>query len=302
MNFTTPPSFASQGLTPGTRLALCVVTSLALLIGDSQFNLMERVRDAVSVVLYPLQRAANVPLYLAGQASDYLTTQRSLMQENENLRERDLIQSAKLMRMSTLERELAQLQALLNLESHADRQGTVAEVLYTGRDPFSHRIIIDKGSNQGLRNGQAVIDENGLIGQITRVQPISAEVTLVINRRFIVPVMIQRTGQRALLYGYGGGTELRYLPITADITADDVLVTSGVDGIYQPGLPVARVAQIDKLSGAAFARVRAKVLAGVQSSRYVVVLPERPAMPAAPAETAPVKPNAGQTGHAVKTE
>lgn len=275
MNFANTPSFANQGLQPGSRLLLCVLASLALLIGDSQYGLMEKARDAVSVVLYPLQRAANVPLNLTVQVGDYFTAQATLKRENDALRERDLIQSSHLMRMSSLEKELQQLRRLNALATQPSHAGVVAEVLYTGRDPFSYRLIIDKGSDSGIASGQAVIDENGLIGQVTRVQPLSAEVTQVINRNFTVPVMIERTGHRALLYGFGGGVEVRYLPISTDIRENDLLVTSGIDGVYLQGIPVARVKQIDRLGGAAFARVRSEAIAGVQSSRFVVIMPNR---------------------------
>lgn len=290
MNFENSPSFANKGPQPGARLFLCIIASLALLIGDSQFGLMEKTRDAISIVLYPLQRAANMPLNLTMQVSDFFTAQAALQRENDQLRERNLTQSSGLMRMASLEQELHQLRTLNNLTSHPSTPGTVAEVLYTSRDPFSHRLIIDKGSNNGLANGQAVIDEHGLIGQVTRVQPLSAEVTLIIDRHHIVPVMIQRTGQRALLYGFGDGVEVRYLPINTDIRQDDLLVTSGIDSLYLQGTPVARVAQIDRLSGAAFARVRCQTVAGVQSSRFVVVMPNRKMSVLPPPVTAPGKP------------
>ena len=282
MNFANSPSFSTQGLSPGYRLFLSVLTSLVLLIGDSQFGLMDKVRDATSVILYPLQRAANVPLNLATDISHYFTTQSSLQRDNQSLRERDLRQSSHLMRMQSLEKELAQLRALSQLSAQDQVKGVVAEVLYTGRDPFSYRIIIDKGSSHGLQNGQAVIDEQGLVGQVSRVQPFSAEITLVINPRQIVPVMIERTGQRGLLYGFGGGLEVRYLPVSTDIRENDILVTSGVDSVYLPGIPVARVSQVDRLSGSAFARVRSRAIAGVQSSRFVVVMPNRILPPAPP--------------------
>ena len=128
MNFANTPSFANQGLQPGGRLFLCVLTSLALLIGDSQYGLMEKARDAISVVLYPLQRAANVPLNLTMQVGDFFTAQAALKRENDALRERDLIQSSHLMRMSSLEKELQQLRQLNALAAQPSHAGVVAEV------------------------------------------------------------------------------------------------------------------------------------------------------------------------------
>ena len=283
MNFANTPSFANQGLRPGSQLALCVLLSLALLIGDSQFGLMDRTRDALSVALYPLQRAANLPLSLLRHVGDFFVSQTQLKAENDRLRSRELAQASQLVRLSTLETELAQLKALHLLTASRSDSGTLAEVLYTARDPFSYKIIIDKGQNAGLAAGLPVVDSLGLIGQITRVQPLTAEVTLIVDKNQMVPVMNQRTGQRSLLYGYGGGVEVRYLAAAADIQVGDLLVTSGIDGVYQAGTPVARVTQVERPAGASFARVRCRSVAGVQSSRYVLVPPPRPALPPRPA-------------------
>lgn len=287
MNFANSPSFANQGLRPGSRLALCVVTSLALLVGDSQYGLMDRLRDGLSVVLFPIQRAVNIPLSAAQHVGDYFILQSALKAENDRLRSRELMQSARLMRLQSLEQEISQLRSLNALRRSPADDGQLAEVLYTARDPYSFKIIIDKGMDAGLKAGLPVIDERGLIGQVTRTQPLTAEVTLLIDRNHMVPVMIQRTGQRALLYGYGGGIELRYLPAIADIRPGDLLVTSGIDGTYPAGVPVAKVGRVDRPSGSAFVRVQCQSLAGVQASRYVMVLPPRGDLPPRPAAEAP---------------
>ena len=160
--------------------------------------------------------------------------------------------------------------------------GKLGEVLYTARDPFSYKIIIDKGLDANISAGLPVVDERGLLGQVTRVQPLTAEVTLIIDKNQMVPVRNQRTGQRSLLYGYGGGVEVRYLPAAADIQPGDLLVTSGIDNLYSEGIPVARVTRVDRPAGASFARVLCQSIAGVQSSRYVLILPPRAAVPPRP--------------------
>ncbi len=283
MNFANTPSFASQGLGPGTRLAMCIAASIALLIGDSHFGLMDRARDGLSVLLYPVQRAVNLPLAAGRHLGDFFVSQAELKAENDRLRSLELAQSGRLMRLQTLERELAQLKALNQLKVGRDNGGQLAEVLYTARDPFSYKIIIDKGLDAGIQPGLPVIDEIGLIGQVTRVQPLTSEITLIVNKNQMVPVMNLRTSQRTLLYGYGGGIEVRYLSTASDIRPGDVLVTSGIDGMFQAGIPVARVTHVDRPAGAAFARVLCQSLAGVQSSRYVLVMPQQPARPPQPA-------------------
>jgi len=286
MNFANTPRFANQGLRPGSQLLLCVLASLTLIIGDSQFGLMDRTRDALSVVLYPVQRAVNMPLSAAAHVGEFFVSQAQLKQENAELRSRELAQSARLARLNTLEQELLQLKALNSLRLGNAQGGKLGEVLYTARDPFSYKIIIDKGMDANLSAGLPVVDERGLLGQVTRVQPLTAEVTLIIDKNQMVPVRNQRTGQRSLLYGYGGGVEVRYLPATADIQPGDLLVTSGIDNLYSEGIPVARVTRVDRPAGASFARVLCQSIAGVQSSRYVLILPPRAALPPRP-EPAP---------------
>lgn len=288
MDFANNPSFIRQGPSPAARLALCAVLSVALLVSDSQFGLMERARQGLSVVFYPLQRAVNLPVTLARDVGDFFTTQASLQAENNSLRNRHLAMAARLSRLETLERDYDALRRQNQFKSVRHDAGELAEVLYTGRDPFSYKIIIDKGEDAHLRPGQPVVDDQGLIGQITRVQPLTAEVTLVIDKTLMIPVMLQRTGARAILYGYGGGVEVRYLPVHADVQQGDLLVTSGIDGLYPEGLPVARVSRIERNGDTAFIRMVIVPVAGVQRGRYVMVLEEKSHVPARPAE--PVAP------------
>lgn len=282
MDFANNPSFIRQGPHPAVRLALCVLLSIALLIGDSRYGLMEHVREALSVALYPVQRAVNVPFAGARHVIDFFTAQAQLKAENDALKSQRLQMSAQLARLATVEREYRELRQLNELKSSRAEGGQLAEVLYTGRDPFSYKLIIDKGADAQISPGQPVIDSQGLIGQVTRVQPLTAEVTLIIDKNHMVPVMIERTGARAILYGYGGGVEVRYLPNHADVQEKDLLVTSGIDDLYPAGLPVARVGKIERNTGAAFARLSTSVVAGVQESRFVLVLNPKQHVPAAP--------------------
>ena len=296
MDFANSPSFFRHGPRPGARAALCAFLSLALLIGDSRFGLMERTREGLSVVLYPLQWAVNLPVSAARHASDFFTTQTTLKLENDALRTRELAMASQLARLRTLEREHAELRSLNALRDRMPGADQMAEVLYTGRDPFSYKLIIDKGQDAAVRAGQPVVDGDGLLGQVTRTQPLTAEVTLITDKSLMVPVMIERTGVRAILYGYGGGVDLRFLPAHADVNTGDILVTSGIDGVYPAGLRVARVVHVERNTGSAFARLTVLPLAGVQKSRFVLVMQTRSDMPARPAASAPAAEAAGR-GH-----
>jgi rod shape-determining protein MreC len=275
------------------------VLSVALLVADSRFGLMEPAREAMSVVLYPLQWAVNAPVTGVRELSRFFTSQTELQQENTRLRAAALNNAAQLGRLATVERELAELKTLAQIVSSRTDVAAQAEVLYTGRDTFTYKLIIDRGTNAGLRGGMPVLDDHGLLGKITRVQPLTAEVTLVVDKNQMVPVMIERTGQRAILYGYGGGVELRYMPVHADVKEGDRLVTSGIDSVFPPGVPVAQVSKVDRNAGAAFLRVACAPYAGVQSSRYVLVVSEKQ-MPPPPKPAPEVAPPDAKAAKAAK--
>ena len=176
--------------------------------------------------------------------------------------------------------------------------GTIAEVLYSARNPFTRKIIVDKGLTQGIRAGMPVIDGSGVVGQVTSVGTFTSEVTLVTEKDQSVPVMLVRNGLRALAVGSGkdGSIDVPFMPVTADIQNGDTFVTSGIDGTYPPGLLVAEVTSVEKNAAYVFAKIAAKPAAGVQNHRYVLVLPAPPATQPRPEakaeEPKPAKPRA----------
>ncbi len=171
------------------------------------------------------------------------------------------------------------MRALLDVRRATRPAAVAVEVLYTSRDPFAQKLFVDKGSDADIRPGEAVIDAEGVVGQVTRVFPYMAEVTLVTDKDHAVPVKVQRSGVRSVLYGAGAGRapELRFTAPSADIQVGDVLVTSGLDGTYPPGLAVARVATLERETGQIFARITCTPLAGVDRSEHSA----RPRTPAA---------------------
>jgi rod shape-determining protein MreC len=161
-----------------------------------------------------------------------------------------------------------------------------AEVMYNGRDPYSHKLFIDRGATHGVRPGSPVTDESGVVGQVTRVHPLVSEVTLATDRDQAIPVQVVRNGLRAVAFGGGpsGQLELRFMAANADIQTNDRLVTSGIDGTYPPGLPVATVMRIERDAENAFARVVCRPAAGVDRGRFVLVLTDETAKPPRPEE------------------
>ena len=286
----TPPFFRN-GPTPFSLLCFYVACSLALFILDLRFHTLETVRQTIYGVMEPLRATAQTPAELFSRGSGYLHDQHRLLAENQELRNAQLEAAPTLEQYAQLAAENKRLTALLDMQATLATTGQVARVLHTARDPFSRRVFLDKGMQQNIQPGSPVIDNQGVIGQITRVFPFSAEVTLLTDKNQAVPVQVKRTGQRSFIFGLGNGlVELKYIPINADIQTGDLLITSGIDGVYQPGFPVARVIEVAHDGDDAFARIIARPLSAVENQTIVMVLSVHP-LPLSPEETAPPAQN-----------
>lgn len=283
-----PPPFFHRGPSPITRLVFFGVLSLLLLFADTRYRYLENVRQAVAGALYPFQRIVQWPGEAMAYAATYLASQRSLSDENATLKQDLLAEAPAMQGYQLLQQENARLRALLEVEQRFHGATTAAEVLYTGRDPFTQKLFVDKGEAAGVNPGQAVIDEIGVVGQVTRVFPYMAEVTLVTDKDYAVPVRVERSGVRSVMYGAGAGRlpELRFLSPNAEIQAGDRLLTSGIDGTYPAGLAVAQVLSVDRETGQIFARVICKPLAGVEKSSHVLILGRAAALTPPPAAAA----------------
>lgn len=293
-----PPPFFKRGPAPLARLFFFTVLSLGLLVADLRFQTLEWARSATAMLLLPAQRVATMPVAGIWDLGGYLGGMSSLKSENESLRQDKLAQANLLLRQQHLEQENLRLRALLDMKARQPAEGRLAEIVFAARDPFTRRVVINKGSQEGIENGQAVIDEIGVIGQVTRTYPLASEVTLLTDKDQAIPVQVQRNGLRAILAGAGAGTmELRFLAPNADVQIGDTLVTSGLDGVYLPGLPVASVVKIDRDNSFSFARIACEPLAGVERHGQVLVLGRRivPPLPDEPNEpAAPAKPRKGR--------
>lgn len=280
-----PPPFFRRGLPPSAKLTIYIALSLALLVGDLQMQTLTTLRQGVTILTYPLQIAAATPAEFARNVSNYFNGLISVQRENEQLRTASLQSAKQLLRSSQLEQENTELRGLLDMRGRVKVQAIAAEVLFTARDPFSRKVILDKGGNQGVEPGLAVVDAVGVLGQVTRVFPLHAEVTLLSDKEQAIPVVIERSGLRAVMFGTGSGlTELRYLAANADVRVGDRILTSGLDGVFVPGLPVAKVIRASRDAAESFGRILCLPIGGVEKSGAVMVLGRAGALPKRPAE------------------
>jgi rod shape-determining protein MreC len=282
----TPPPFFKRGPAPLVRLFFFASLSLALLVLDARFRYAEGLRSVLALAAYPLQRAATAPIDFLRTVGDYFSTQAQLFEDNATLRAKNLALSQAAQRYETAEAEAAQLRRLIGAAEKLEVKSTPAEILYAGRDPYSHKIFINLGERQGVKPGSPVADEAGVVGQVTRVHPLVSEVTLITDQDHVVPVQVVRNGLRAIAFGGGpsGMLELRFTAGNAEIQNGDRLVTSGIDGIYPAGLPVATVVRIERDAEHSFARVICRPAAGVDRGRFVLVLADETARPPRPEE------------------
>ncbi len=268
--------FADQKVKPLTKAIILSVCSIVLMVADGRFALLGSVREATLTLLGPVQSAANVPFQTYEHSRQFFQDQSKLQSENKQLQQENTELKAQISTMQTLKKNLGELEKLekLHLSSNAEKITTAEVILITNESPFSNSLRISKGSNDGVEAGQAVVDANGLMGQVTIVSAHFSEVTLLTHNKQIIPVMIERTGDRALLYGTGDQVDLRYLSSEMELKEGDRLVTSGMDGVYLPGIPVAQITQAQKIVASPFYRVKCVALAGLKQSRYVTVLPK----------------------------
>jgi len=250
------------------------------LVVDLRFHTLEWVRLSLATAIWPLQRAAWLPIDAAEDIGHYFVRQTDLLNQNKMLRQQRLEASKLLLRQGYLEDENRRLRELVDMRASLPVKGRLAEIIYAARDPFVHRVFIDKGLQQGIKAGQVVVDEQGVMGQVVRSFPLTAEVSLLTDKQQAIPVVVQRTGLRAILSGTGSGTlEVQFLASSVDVQVGDYLVTSGLDGVYLPGLPVAKVSKVQRDDAYAFARIFCEPVAGIESHSLVLVLAPRPVVP-----------------------
>lgn len=271
---TQQPEFFYRGPSPFVRLLFCSVLALAFMVADARFHTLELARAGIATITYPLQQAALAPGQLLGRISDFFVTQNKLQQENIELKQALLQKSEDMQRMGLMQSELTSLRKLLGARESIQEHSTLAEILHSGRNPFRRKVIVDKGVNDSIEPGEAVISAEGVLGQVTAVFPFTSEVTLLTDKNQAVPVMLSRNGLRAVVFGNGreGTLDLPFIPLNADVQNGDQLVTSGIDGTYPAGLLVAKVINIERNAANPFAKITCKPSAGIDQDRHVLVL------------------------------
>ena len=259
-----------------SKLTLFSAMALFLMVADTRFQVTQPLRVAVASALRPVQWAVMQPIIWTQGGGQYLESLQTA-QANEALAQQKMgLLSQRANQVEQLTLENSRLRQLLTLRERIAAPSQAAQVLYDAADPYTRKVIIDKGLTTGIKAGSPVIDESGVLGQVTRVYPYVSEVTLVTDRDQAIPVLNTRTGVRGIAYGDGslssGAMELRYMPANADVQVGDLLTTSGVDALYPPGLPVAQVERVERRSDSAFARIYCKPMAQSGATAHVMVL------------------------------
>lgn len=271
------PPFFRHGISPITQLSLYTAIALVMMVADLRLHVATPIRQAVAVVMSPLQWVMLQPVEWARGGANYFETIDAAQTQVKALRQQAVGLAQRAALGDYLQSENARLRALLDLRARTATKSQAAEVLFDTADPYTRRVVIDRGFSAGVIQGSPVLDAAGVLGQVTQVHALTSEVTLLVDRDQAIPILNVRTGARGVAYGdpvsnYGGGMELRYLPVNADVQEGDELTTSGVDGVYPPGVPVAKVVMVERPADSAFAKVYCAPVAQILGPRHVVVL------------------------------
>ena len=271
-----PPPFFRQGPSALSKLAVCSALAFFLMVADSRFKVMQPLRVALATVLYPAQWLALRPVLAYQNVSQYFASLTAAQSAQQDVLKKHNLQSQRANQVEQLMLENTRLRNLLGLRERLQSPAMAAQVVYDAADPYSRKVIIDKGMADKVGLGSPVLDEAGVLGQVTRVYPLVSEVTLITDRDHAIPVLNTRTGARGVAFGdvslHADAMELRFMAANADVAAGDLLTTSGVDGVYPPGLPVARVEKVERRVDAVFARIYCVPLAMVSGAGHVMVL------------------------------
>ena len=270
-----PPAFFKQGPSAVSKLLFFSALSVLLMVADVRFGVTQPLRATLSVALYPVQWLAMRPQVFMEYTGEYMQERDVAQASERDARQQLLVQARRSGQVEQLALENKQLRELLSLSKRLETKGQAAEVLYDAADPYTRKLIIDKGMTHGIKASSPVMDEHGILGQVTHVLPLVSEVTLVTDREHSIPVLNTRTGARGVAYGESGGApllELRFMATNADIEVGDMLSTSGVDGIYPSGVLVGKVTKVERRAETAFARILCEPVGRVQGARHVMVL------------------------------
>jgi rod shape-determining protein MreC len=273
----TPPPFFRQGPSALTKLVFFSALSVFLMVADKRFAFVQPLRATLATTLLPVQQALAVPLELWHGGADYLKGLTQARASEEAALKAQAALAARAAQADALALENQRLRELLALREATAQRSQPAQVLFEAADAHSRKVVIDRGLTQGIVAGSPVIDARGVLGQVTRVFPLSAEVSLLTDKDSAIPVLNARTQARSAAFGGSGGPgsglmELRYMAGNADVQVGDLLYTSGLDAVYPPGLAVAKVMAVERRNESGFARITLSPAAPADGVRHVLVL------------------------------
>jgi rod shape-determining protein MreC len=282
-----PPPLFKQGLPSRLRMLIAVIAAIGMLYSDLHFGMLKPLRQGLTMVLYPIEQLLILPRDAVIWFVRYASTASDIVGQRVTLERKEIENSDSLLQVEQLRIENESLRSLFDLRKSIKHKTVAAQISHETRDAFSNRIVIDRGSQHGLAPGHPVINAQGVVGQVARVSPITAEVSLVTDPSLMIPVALPRSGLRSLASGTGDGqqVELKYLNINAEVEVGDVLVTSGLDGLYPSGLPVAKINRVERAGSGQFPRITSTPVAPIGTLQHVlVILIDQELIPPAPRE------------------
>jgi rod shape-determining protein MreC len=282
-----------RGPSPGLRFTVYAILAVVLMYYDQHGHWEQRLRYLLEAAAYPVQVVVNSPSAAWRSLTENFRGREQLRTENEQLKAHERELELQLMREAALEQENAELRGLrASLLPSLIKRSILAEIISVETDPLRQRIVVNKGARDGVSLNQAVVDGNGILGQVSRLGPWSAEIILVTDPEHAIPVEITRNSLRSIAVGSGNSGELLlpYLAVNSDVKSGDLLVSSGLGGVFPAGLPVARISGVRRESNQLLAQVRAQPMATIERDREVILLEFESAHPDAPAPNPPIAP------------
>lgn len=253
---------------------MLVVFSSALMTLDHRQGFLSDIRSAISVIVYPIQALVSLPVSASGWLGENLSSREALMEENGALRSQNIFLKAQLQKFVSLEIENMRLRKLLQASERINDRVLAAELLSVDLDPFSHQVVVNKGLRHDIYNGQPVLDAEGVYGQVVHAMPLTSQIMLITDPAHALPVQFNRNGIRTIAVGTGAmdKLELLHIPNNSDVQVGDVLVTSGLGGVFPVGYPVAEVIEFEPIVSQPYAKVFARPLAMLDRSREVMLV------------------------------
>lgn len=271
-----PPPFFRQGPSALSKLAVCSAMAALLMVADARFKVMQPLRVVVASAMYPVQWLAMRPVVAFSAAAHYFSSVNAAQTAQDEAQSLRIAQSKRVNQVEQLLIENDRLRKLIGMRDRIQSAAHPAQVIYDAADPYTRKVVIDRGMADSIAMGSPVVDEHGVVGQVTRVYPLVSEVTLLTDRDHAIPVLNTRTGARGVAFGdmtaHADAMELRYTAANADVAVGDLLTTSGVDGVYPAGLPVARIEKIERRVDTVFARIYCVPIAQVAGTGHVMVI------------------------------